>query len=64
MVGPWSLSLRVLTDPSLVSREKANLFVQGHEVEVVPGLNNLAIVDADDCDAGKLDGSLSRGPSH
>src|SRR5215216_578860 len=38
--------------------------VQGQEVEVIPRLNNLSIIDPGNCDARKLDGSLSRSPSH
>ena len=44
--------------------EKANLLVQGHEIEVIPRLNNLSIVDPDDCNARKLDRRLSRLSSH
>src|SRR5215212_11695621 len=41
-----------------------NLLVHGHEVEVVPGLNNLSIVDPDDRNAGELDRRLRRSSSH
>src|SRR5688572_25359529 len=40
-----------------------NLLVHGHEVEVIPGLDNLSFVDPDDADAGKLDWRLSRSSS-
>src|SRR5689334_6349810 len=36
-------------------REKAHLPVQGHEIEVVPSLNNLSFGDPNNRDSGKLD---------
>src|ERR1044072_9302255 len=42
----------------------ANLLIHGHEIEVVPGLNNLSLVDPDNCNTCKLDRSLSRSSPH
>ena len=46
----WSTSLREVPD----------LLIQGHEIEVVPGLNNLSVFDPDDGDAVEVDRRLSR----
>jgi hypothetical protein len=40
-------------------REKSNLLVQGHEIKVIPGFDNLSIVNPDDCHSVKVDWRLS-----
>src|SRR5689334_20665758 len=42
----------------------SNLLIHGHKVEVIPSLNNLSLVDPDNCDTCKLDRSLSRSSPH
>src|SRR5690242_8234954 len=39
------------------------LFVHSHEVEIIPGLDDLSVVDANNRNPGKLDWSLSRSSS-
>src|ERR1043165_1702097 len=42
----------------------SNLLIHGHEVEIIPGLNNLSVMDPDNCHTCELDRSLSRTSSH
>src|SRR6185437_639853 len=44
-------------------RKMTGLFVHSHEVEAIPGLDNLAIVDTNNRYSRKLDWSLSRSSS-
>src|SRR5215213_1720798 len=63
LVAQLSARLFELT-ASVRLHEIAKLLVHGQEIKIIPCLDNLSIIDPEDCHAGKLDWRLSSSSSH
>src|SRR5437773_2160621 len=66
MDAPSSVALIFNCTPlirSVRSSDRSQLPIHFHKIKIVPGLDDLSVFDARDCNAGEFDGRLSRGKS-